>query len=261
MTELDNTQHQTPFKILLLGDSCTDAYNIGVVDRLSPEAPVPVVKIVESYSVPGMASNVYQNLINLGCEVKFITNRSLITKTRFIDQRSGQHLLRVDDHDAAETWNQELPEEFIPDAVVISDYNKGFLSYADIQRVIETFNVPIFIDTKKQHLDAFNGAYVKINETEYRNSVSHPNTLIVTLGSKGAMYVEGNEEMVYPTNPVEVTDVCGCGDTFLAALTLQYLYTKDIENAIIFANVAAGITAQHRGNYAPTLKDIKYAGY
>jgi bifunctional ADP-heptose synthase (sugar kinase/adenylyltransferase) len=259
MTELDNIQRQTPFKILLLGDNCTDVYNIGVVDRLSPEAPVPVVKIVESYSVPGMASNVYQNLINLGCEVRFITNRSSITKTRFIDQRSGQHLLRVDDHDAAETWNQELPDDFIPNAVVISDYNKGFLSYADIQRIIETFNVPVFIDTKKQNLDAFNGAYVKINESEYRNSTSQPDKLIVTLGSKGAMYVHNNEEMVYPTDPVEVMDVCGCGDTFLASLTLQYLYTKDIEKAIIIANVAAGITAQHRGNYAPTREEIHRA--
>jgi sugar/nucleoside kinase (ribokinase family) len=51
-------------------------------------------------------------------------------------------------------------------------------------------------------------------------------------------------------------DVCGCGDTFMAALAAQYLFTKDIESAIIFANVAAGITVQHRGNYAPTYKEI-----
>ena len=261
MTELENTQHQTPFKILLLGDSCTDVYNIGVVDRLSPEAPVPVVKIIDSHSVAGMAANVNLNLTNLGCEVKFITNKQTITKTRFIDQRSGQHLLRVDDHDEVEEWDKEIPEDFIPDAIVISDYNKGFLSYWDIETIIETFNVPIFIDTKKQNLERFDGACVKINELEYRNSTSQCSKMIVTLGSKGAMYVEGNSEMVYATNQVEVTDVCGCGDTFLAALVLQYLYTKNIEKAIIFANIAAGITAQHRGNYAPTLKEIKYAGY
>ena len=56
-------------------------------------------------------------------------------------------------------------------------------------------------------------------------------------------------------------DVCGCGDTFLAALTAQYLFTKDIEKAIIFANIAAGITVQHRGNYAPTYDEIRIAGY
>jgi sugar/nucleoside kinase (ribokinase family) len=47
----------------------------------------------------------------------------------------------------------------------------------------------------------------------------------------------------------------------LAALTAQYLFTKDIEKAIIFANIAAGITVQHRGNYAPTYDEIRIAGY
>jgi sugar/nucleoside kinase (ribokinase family) len=56
-------------------------------------------------------------------------------------------------------------------------------------------------------------------------------------------------------------DVCGCGDTFMAALVAQYLFTKDIEKAIIFANVAAGITVQHRGNYAPSYDEIRHAGY
>ena len=54
-------------------------------------------------------------------------------------------------------------------------------------------------------------------------------------------------------------DVCGCGDTFLAALVAQYLLTKDIEKSILFANIAAGITVQHRGNYAPTHDEIKNA--
>jgi bifunctional ADP-heptose synthase (sugar kinase/adenylyltransferase) len=56
-------------------------------------------------------------------------------------------------------------------------------------------------------------------------------------------------------------DVCGCGDTFLAALTVQYLYTKNIEKSIMFANVAAGITVQHRGNYAPSFDEVRNAGY
>jgi sugar/nucleoside kinase (ribokinase family) len=60
---------------------------------------------------------------------------------------------------------------------------------------------------------------------------------------------------------VDVVDVCGAGDTFLAALAVQYLYTKNIEQSIIFANVAAGLTVQHRGNYAPTYDEIVNAGY
>ena len=91
------TQPQTPFNILLIGDSCIDEYKIGTVDRLSPEAPVPVIKIVDTIQVPGMASNVHKNLGNLNCQMEFITNKEIITKTRYIDTRSGQHLLRVDD--------------------------------------------------------------------------------------------------------------------------------------------------------------------
>ena len=75
------------------------------------------------------------------------------------------------------------------------------------------------------------------------------------------MLKQFNDEMIYPTKTVEVVDVCGAGDTFLAALATQYLYTKDIEKSIIFANIAAGITVQHRGNYAPSYDEIMHAGY
>jgi len=253
-----NIQQQTPFKILLIGDSCIDEYKIGTVDRLSPEAPVPVVKIVDTKVVPGMASNVHQNLVNLNCQMVFITNTESIIKTRYIDQRSGQHLLRVDDEPKISLWNGTVGVELdVFDAVVISDYNKGFLSYEHIENLLEEFKGPVFIDTKKSDVSRFQGAWVKINELEYSKITSECSGLIVTLGSKGAKL--WNE--LYPTKEVEVVDVCGCGDTFLAALTVQYLYTNDIEKAIIFANVAAGITVQHQGNYAPTYDEIRRNGY
>jgi len=260
MTESVNTQQQTSFKVLLIGDSCTDRYNIGSVDRISPEAPVPVLKIVNTYDVPGMAANVKLNLINLNIEPDFVTNTDIITKTRFIDERSGQHLLRVDNEQKVTVWDGKTPRPVYDyDAIVVSDYNKGFLSYMSILSLIKGSECPIFIDTKKTDLNMFNmpDTYVKINEMEFNNSSSRHDNLIVTLGSKGAMY---NGE-VYPTKKVEVMDVCGCGDTFLAALVAQYLFTKDIEKSILFANIAAGITVQHRGNYAPTYDEIRNAGY
>lgn len=259
MTASVNTQPQTPFKILLVGDSCVDEYKIGTIDRLSPEAPVPVIKIVDTIQVPGMASNVNRNLINLGCEVTFITNTEIITKTRYIDQRSGQHMLRVDDEPTGiDVWNHNSVTDWtVYDAVVLSDYNKGFLSYAEMASVIRKFKGPVFIDTKKTDLEWFQGAWVKINQLESTLITSKCSGLIVTLGSKGAQLWDQH----FPTKPVEVTDVCGCGDTFLASLALQYLFTNDIEKAIMFANIAAGITVQHRGNYAPSYDEIRIAGY
>ena len=252
------TQPQTPFKILLIGDSCIDEYKIGTVDRLSPEAPVPVIKIVDTIEVPGMASNVHKNLVNLNCQLVFITNPEVITKTRYIDKRSGQHLLRVDDEPTVTPFSGFVGTPLDSfDAVVISDYNKGFLTYEHIEYIIHNSNGPVFIDTKKTDLERFQGAWVKINQLESTLLTSKCTGLIVTLGGHGAKLWDKH----FPTKEAEVTDVCGCGDTFLAALAVQYLLTKDIEKAILFANIAAGITVQHRGNYAPTYDEIRIAGY
>ena len=253
-----DTQQQILFNVLLIGDTCTDRYNIGSVDRLSPEAPVPVLKIVDTYDVPGMASNVNLNLINLNISADFVTNNDPITKTRFIDERSGQHLLRVDDEPKITGWSGDIPfplEHY--DAIVVSDYNKGFLTYEHIQNLIHDFNGPVFIDTKKKNLEAFNGAYVKINEKEFEAAESYAWDMIVTLGANGAMLRSELVSANYATKKVDVVDVCGAGDTFLAALTYQYLVTNSIEEAIKFANKASSITVQHVGNYAPTLGEIE----
>ena len=253
---MKNIQQLKNFNILLIGDSCVDKYKIGTIDRLSPEAPVPVIKIVDEYELPGMAANVQCNLNNLGLSIDFITNEQEITKTRYIDQRSGQHLLRVDTEPKLSAWSGRsvFPLDTY-DAIIISDYNKGFLTYESIENVINSTTCPVFIDTKKDNLSTFGrkDVYVKINELEFNNLISYSGNIIVTLGERGAML----DDKEFPTNPVEVMDVCGCGDTFLSALSFRYLQTNSIEDAIMFANTAAGITAKHLGNYAPTLKEIE----
>ena len=261
MTESATTQQQTSFTVLLIGDSCTDRYNIGTVDRLSPEAPVPVMKIVDSYNLPGMAANVNLNLKNLGIDADFVTNNEQIIKTRYIDKRSGQHLIRVDDDVEVCQWSRKLPfplHEY--DVIVVSDYDKGFLTYDAIRYIVEMSTGPVFIDTKKKDLAFFGESdrvYIKINDLESRLATSKPTNLIVTNGGDGAGY----NGKIFPTKQVEVTDVCGAGDTFLAALAAQFLFTKDIEKSILFANIAAGLTVQHRGNYAPSYDEIRHAGY
>jgi bifunctional ADP-heptose synthase (sugar kinase/adenylyltransferase) len=256
-----DTQQQTSFNVLLIGDSCTDIYNIGTVDRISPEAPVPILKIINTYQLPGMSANVHLNLKNLNIDADFVHNDNTITKTRFIDTRSGQHLLRVDLDDGIVPWSGRptVPlHEY--DAIVVSDYDKGFLTYESIRYLVEMSRCPVFIDTKKKDLVFFgedSRVYIKINEAESKLATSKPTNLIITKGGDGAVY----NGKIFPTKSVEVMDVCGCGDTFLAALTAQYLFTKDIEKAILFANVAAGLTVQHRGNYAPSYDEIIHAGY
>lgn len=264
MTDLNNTVQHKQFDVLLIGDSCVDVYKIGLVTKVSPEAPVPVLQTLNEYSLPGMASNVHKNLINLDVQTDFITNQESIIKTRFVDSRFGQQLLRVDTEPQLVPWSGKTPFPLSTyDAIVISDYNKGFLLDYHIKQICVDFTGPIFIDTKKSNLKmfGFDNVFIKINELEYKQLQSTPKNLIVTLGDRGAMLKNNDEEMIYPTRDFKVVDVCGAGDTFLAALTAQYLFTKDIEQAIIFANSAAGITVQHRGNYAPTFNEILNAGY
>lgn len=259
MNESETIQPVTQFTVLLIGDSCVDEYKMGLVDRLSPEAPVPVIKIIETFSVPGMAANVCNNLLSLNLNVDFITNNERIVKTRFIDKRSGQHIVRVDLEPTVVPWDKKFPRNIKKyDAIVISDYNKGFLSSKDIENIIFMTDNPVFIDTKKQDLSKFSrfNSYIKINEVEYNNSVSIPENLIVTLGSKGAMLKQKYNESVFPTNAASVVDVCGCGDTFLSAVVFQFLQTKNISDAIIFANKAASITVGKQGNYSPKLQEI-----
>ena len=252
MTELNRTQQQTLFKILLVGDNCIDVYQYGTIDRLSPEAPVPVFVPTYKEEREGMAGNVAKNLEALGCYVNYLHGETS-TKTRLIDERSRQQIVRIDNDVVSTpiTFDTDIPNVY--DAVVVSDYNKGTVSYELIEELI-ALSIPIFIDTKKTDLERMQGAWVKINELEYSKIKSECSGLIVTRGSRGASAVHHDIDVAAPS--VEVVDVTGAGDTFLAALTYQYLDTGNIEQAIRFANQASAITVQHLGVYAPTLKEM-----
>ena len=253
MTDSATTQPQTRFKILLLGDDCTDIYKYGSVDRISPEAPVPV--FIPKYDIvkDGMAGNVRKNLEALGCEVYYLFGKTS-TKTRLIDTRSKQQIVRIDNDIISDpiTIDSELPT--IYDAIVVSDYNKGTVSYELIEELRKEFSGPIFVDTKKTDLARLEGCFIKINELENNRATSFPTSgLIVTYGDRGVVY----DEFAFGARTVEVADVCGAGDTFLAAVCYQYLNTLNMHLAISFAINASAVTVQHIGNYAPTLEEIK----
>jgi bifunctional ADP-heptose synthase (sugar kinase/adenylyltransferase) len=219
---------------------------------------VPVLKITRSETKSGMAANVKDNLEAFGCRVDFLTGNIKSIKKRFIHERSKQHILRVDEDHENPPFNPSCIANIHQyDAVVISDYNKGFVEYTGIEEIIKIYKGPIFIDTKKPDLSRFEGAYVKINDLEYNNSQSECKELIVTLGGQGVRY----KDKIYPAPNVEVVDVCGAGDTFLAALTYKFLESKNLETAIEFANEAGSISVQHSGVYFLSLEDIKSINY
>jgi len=248
-------QQQKQFNVLLIGDTCIDTYIYGKVDRISPEAPVPIFVPHSQIVKDGMAGNVAKNLEALGCNVNFLKGK-VSNKQRLIDERSKQQLLRIDHDEISDPIDivSELPNVY--DAIVISDYNKGTVSYDLITHLVKTTNVPIFVDTKKTDLSKLGGCYIKINALEYSRATNLPmrKHLIVTHGDKGA---EWNGIVFAAESAGDVVDVTGAGDTFLAALTYKFLETNDMAEAIKFANKSASITVQHVGVYAPRLEEIK----
>ena len=244
-------------KVLLIGELCRDKTYYCNVSRISPEAPVPVADLVWHSTADGMAGNVNANLKAFGIDTTFIHQSPLqqLNKTRYVDQKSGQHLLRADSTHPNITPLDVASVENINDynAIVVSDYNKGFVTYKAVQQLRKLFNGPILIDSKKDDLGQFEGCIVKINEDEYNKAKSLPRSVIVTLGSRGAMY----NDHVYESPSVEMFDVCGAGDTFLSGLTYKILQGEQIGPCIEYANKCAGIAVQHRGTYALTKQDIE----
>jgi D-beta-D-heptose 7-phosphate kinase/D-beta-D-heptose 1-phosphate adenosyltransferase len=253
-------QYKKMKKVLVIGDGCKDVFQYGKCERLSPEAPIPVFKPLQAKSNGGMAVNVYNNLIALGIDCDIITD-SGTTKTRFVDEISNQMLLRVDEKDEIEsiTENRLMSIDFTQyDAVVISDYGKGFLSIKDIEYIAYNHKL-VFMDTKKT-LDMWclNVDVIKINEKEFNRNKDfceeYSNMLVVTLGSRGAMF---NSEIFPIEEEHPVRDLSGAGDTFLAALVADYVKNHDIRSAIKFANKCSAWVVTQKGVAVVDLEKIK----
>ena len=247
---MEDTPPQKQFKVLLIGDTCIDEYIYGVCERINPEAPVPILKFNKTESKYGMAWNVRNNLQSFGIEVYILTHEEKIVKSRYIDQRYNQQILRVDREDYVKPMDYDVTYEGY-DAVVISDYNKGFLTSEKITQIVTNAKIPVFIDSKKTSLPKSN-CFIKINDSESKLLSGSYDNIIVTRGSNGADYQGKN----YSGFEVGVFDVCGAGDTFLSALVYFYLKYGRMERAIPYANKAASIAVSNFGTYVLTQKDI-----
>jgi len=229
--------------ILVIGDVCIDEYRYGEIRRVNPESTAPLLNFQDSEEKMGMAFNVAQNLKALGADVILSVSQEISRKIRYIDRRTGEHLLRVDQDVQAKPY--KVGSKYFFDAIVISDYNKGFITDETIWKLRQKFVGPIYMDTKKQNLADFPNVYIKINQRELYESTSipEPDKLIVTYGAKGCGY----KESLYPAKVIEVVDVCGAGDVFLAAMVFKHLETGDMNIALPFANEKAALSCQSLG--------------
>ncbi len=257
-----STQQQKQFKVLLIGDSCLDLYHYGNCDRISPEAPVPVFQHKYTIQNEGMVLNVANNLKAFGIETDIWTNDEEIRKERFVDIKSKQHLLRSDFGESEKVKSLvvgglvtlAMLRDDSYDCLIFSDYNKGFVTPFVVGAVQNLFQKKIFVDTKKTDLSVFQNCIIKVNEKEYSNITDFGtnNEIITTLGPNGAKW----KDKEYPTQKVEVSDVSGAGDTFLASLVYGYLIKNNLESAIKCANMCASVVVQKSGTYALKKEDV-----
>ena len=196
-------------RIAVVGDAMLDVYLSGDVDRISPEAPVPVVRVRERKHALGGAANVAQNVLAIGARCDLVAtvgnddagrmlretlhavaggSASLVTVSRCTTQKTrvlarSQQLLRVDEEEDADL--DQLDTERVleavreavahADAVVLEDYNKGVLVPAVIRAAIDsatTRKLPIVVDPKFKNFFAYHGATVfKPNRRELESAL------------------------------------------------------------------------------------------
>tara|TARA_B100000212_G_C27377525_1_gene535383 strand:+ start:147 stop:881 length:735 start_codon:yes stop_codon:yes gene_type:complete len=242
--------------VVVIGEACYDEFIYCKVDRICPEAPVPVLNPLADITNSGMSQNTANNIRSMFKEAKIdvIQQNEVITKTRYVESKSNQMFIRVDKgEDKIEpiAWNDNLVKKISDaDVVIVSDYNKGFLTDKDIT-IIGTLSPLSILDSKRKLNDDMitDYTFVKLNEDESLNNPSlTKSNIITTLGAKGAQY-EG--KIFESPNPQQTIDVSGAGDTFTAAFIGKYFETKDMSKSIRFANKMASIVVSKRGVTTP----------
>jgi len=250
-------------KVLVLGDIIIDKYIYGTSSRISPEAPVPVITYKSEVETLGGAGLVYENLKSLGVDVTlFKTNQPRSIKTRIICD--GHYITRIDNDKHANSnvvLDEVLCSDFSKyDYVVLSDYNKGVLDESlKIIEHINKFGCKIIVDPKEHATQYKNAWLVKPNNSEFTKfGFSDWNgNIITTNASDNVVACIDDVDYNLPVAQVEVSDVTGAGDCFLAAfvygLTKSYDYMKCLEIAIKGSRCAV----QHVGTYTLAHNDIE----
>jgi rfaE bifunctional protein kinase chain/domain len=321
-------------RILVVGDLILDHYIKGSVTRISPEAPVPVVLQDQSFYTPGGSANVANNLSSLGANVTVVgkvghdlegglLKRELkkckisidgiftevggqtIVKTRIIAQH--QQVVRVDREkilDGPDVFKEKKIWPFVQktinncDAVIVSDYGKGIVDPAFVEKISAAANkngIPITVDPKLENFklygkvtsitpnkkeaeaallrvpedvrDALGVQSLKLNKTEDIVRAGKIfleyldiESILITLGEQGMyLFERGKEPFQIATQAREVFDVSGAGDTVISVFTLALAAGANKRQAADIANYAAGVVVGKMGAVAITKEELSEA--
>ncbi len=249
--------------ILVLGDVMLDKYIFAEVNRISPEAPVPVARVKKEQYYIGGAANVAANVISLGGECSIIgligedevgkqflricTGLGINTDGIFYHDKpttqkvrvigANQQLLRIDYEELSSNPKEPQILSYLDriideiDIIIVSDYNKGFIT-PQIITELKKSNKKILVDPKPEHIDYYTGVHlIKLNKTE-AESVTH--------------IKEHNE-----------TDIITIGEAITKRVQAHVLYTRGKEGMSLFEH-SGNIT--HIPSQAKEVYDVSGAG-
>jgi D-beta-D-heptose 7-phosphate kinase/D-beta-D-heptose 1-phosphate adenosyltransferase len=305
LASLKQARHR---RVWVVGDLMMDEYVEGDVGRVSPEAPVPVVHVRRTFHRLGGAANVAHGVTVLGASASLCgaigdddagdmllsmctqagigTDAVLKSRLRPTTRKvrvlaQNQQVLRLDwetkepfaDDELGASVNR-LSAGGPPNAVILSDYAKGFLTRETIARVIQmarAADAPVIIDPKSRDLSRYAGASLltpNLSELELacgealhgasdarieaaaRSALRDVDigALLVTLGERGMMLVPRNGKAdTVRTVARDVYDVTGAGDTVVAVLAVGLAAGLRLSEAARLSNAAAGVVVGKLG--------------
>ena len=265
--------------ILVCGDAMRDQYWHSDVTRISPEAPVPVAKIIKQEEREGGAANVLNNVRAMGGQAVGLYACSLepIVKIRIIAK--SQQMIRLD---------FDVPQEPISIAefsiaalnakyVIFSDYGKGGLAHVqDLILLAKENGAQVYVDPKGYDYTRYRLAdVVKPNLDEMRELVGGWSTeaqlaekatklrrdigikaILLTRAAAGMTLFTESGAFNIPSAAKEVYDVSGAGDTAIAAFAVAQTMGHDWLSAAQYANKAAGIAVGRFGTAVVTKEEV-----
>lgn len=309
-------------KILVIGDVILDEYLMGDATRISPEAPVPVILVKEDKITLGGSGNVIKNLSSIGVksclfaksgkdlksevlwELLYAEGLShadihltesdavpTILKTRII--ASHQQICRID-REKVQSLTASEKKKVIADytkalnecnAVIISDYDKGYLDeelITEIIKIAKKKKIYIAVDPQVRHFFAYKGVSIMtpnhneagsalgkkiLTEAEVDKSLKEitkklaTESMMITRGEKGIALYSGKDKKIsyIPTVAKEVYDVTGAGDTVISLFTAFKLTgLNDVESTLV-ANAGAGVVVEKLGASTVTIEELEKA--
>ncbi len=291
-----------------------DIFYYGKTFRDSPEAPVPVIEDADIKHILGGALNVANNIKSLGGNVNIIgmlgndkeaqtiiellekeniSNMGIIKNKNFktISKKrifsNNIQIARIDKEDHNFKFNftnediTEIEKKIIGcDIVILSDYNKGFLSEeltSIIIKIARSNNIKIIVDPKKPNFSVYQGATIitpNLKEVQDASGLTIENQnhlidicrkivnqydfecIVATKSEDGISIISNSDDYHINGKLIKNPDVSGAGDTVIATLALGLSIGLDINSSANIANIAAGLVVAKEGTSTVSISEL-----